>query len=70
MGWGIPPELFGPYTSGAVESVRAMFLGSSHDMVVGTLPGFYKGLLTTKLPLVMPYSPFIPGGSFGVARIP
>jgi len=24
VGWGIPPELFGPYTSGAVESVRAM----------------------------------------------
>ncbi|CAL1147444.1 unnamed protein product [Cladocopium goreaui] len=24
VGWGIPPELFGPYTSGAVESVRSM----------------------------------------------
>eukprot|EP00913_Durusdinium_trenchii_P013742 g12902.t1 len=24
VGWGIPPELFGPYTSGAVESVRCM----------------------------------------------
>jgi hypothetical protein len=23
VGWGIPPELFGPYTSGAVESVRS-----------------------------------------------
>ena len=25
VGWGIPPELFGPYTSGAVESVRSMW---------------------------------------------
>ncbi|CAJ1354837.1 unnamed protein product [Effrenium voratum] len=24
VGWGIPPELFGPYTSGAVETVRSM----------------------------------------------
>ena len=24
VGWGIPPDLFGPYTSGAVESVRCM----------------------------------------------
>ena len=27
VGWGIPPELFGPYTSGAVESVRSMCPG-------------------------------------------